>query len=878
MKRIFYFLAAVAALASVSCSKSDEINAPVENKLVPATISAVVDNTKASADVLGKITWEEGDEIAVVLNSNEAYTFTLVSGAGTNTATFSGLCPEGSIPAEFNKAIYPASAYADGNVTVASEQNIAADATCDPSALILNGVMDSESLHFAPAVGGVQFDVPAGVSSVALSTDKGTFSATVPAAGKYFIFVPEGEYKGISAIAVMGGNTYGYTSTKNMTVSCGKILNLGDLSEKVAPVTVITDAASLQAYLSNPATDGLIMNDIDLAGVTLTPCESLEKTLNGLHHSLTNWNATQPLIHNVTANGAVANITVDNTCNFTVPNEANNGDEAWYAYLVGRNDGIVGNCINNAPITLDITDAPAANFKVAGLVGGTTGSDSTPHYLANCENNGAVTVRMKNMGKTLYCGGVTGQESRPTVENCKNTADVKVYVYNDGEAKSWSNVYLGGTLGSANNSGSVKNCENTGEVYFYLDKPQTGAYPNVGGVTSYTAAYLTDCVNRGNVSFVSGKNVSVTRPAVGGVAGYISKKATGCNNYGKVLLSGDKFGATTSVSSGGTGGTGQPCVGGVFGNAGHVKNTDKSVAELTVAIEDCHNYGTVELINPNTTTWVGIGGVVGYYDGAMTNCSNEAEGLVKVTMGGGQTYSGGVVGVIDIGSKSSFTNCHNKGKVWYVADNSNALGKESTRSYAAGILGAYQAGSKYTMTNCSNTGIIESDNESVMIIGGLAGAWNGHMTGCSSTGSIIVKGVHSITGYIAEIGAISGYANTATYTWENNTVGGTITIENASGAADVGTVFGAQGGAATIAGVEINTVISAPGCNVGYVIGSTRAAAVTVTLGAEDKPVTISPKCSLNGVAASETTIENKLAGRLASGATINATNVIIGE
>lgn len=884
MKQIFRtFAVAFAFVAAASCAK--EVANPAENqdavKLVPATIEASIDATKATAASDGKVTWQENDAIAVWVDGTK-YEMTLTAGAGTKQATFKGELPDGGM---ISAAVSPASAATatPGVPAPVFKQTIAAGATCDPAALIMSaGAPADNALVFKNACGAGRFTLPgAGFSSISVYCDEGEVEVTLPATeGTFDVFLPAATYTNILiAATTLTGVTYGVQLPKDLTIKRSVITNLGTLAGEIC--AVITSAGELQAYLSAPATNAFIVKDINLADVDLTPCESLEYTLDGMGHSLKNWNTSSPMIITLAEGATVQNITIADNCTLTVPNKSNISDtEGYYAFLVGSNCGNIISCVNNADVTFEPGAGFACNMKVAGIAGGTGASAKGTHAIKDCINNGKITVTTVNMGKTLYCGGVAGQESYATAIGCVNNGNVTVTVNNDGESKSWSNVYLGGVLGTGNNGGEIiEDCINNGDVTLYIDKPQTGAYPNVGGVTSYTATVMKNCVNTGNVSMLTGAHVSITRPAVGGVAGYISKEATGCVNEGIVVLKGDKFGATSSVTAGGTGGTGHPCVGGVFGNAGHSKEKNDAGtsvgSELVVAVTDCINKGTVEYDSPNSATWVSVGGIVGYYNGTMTGCSSTAEALVKVIMGGAQTYSGGLVGSVNIGSKSSFINCVNNGKVWYVADNSNELGKATTRSYVAGILGAYQAGSKYVMTDCTNNGEVRSDNASTMIVGGLAGAWNGHMTGCKSLGDIVVNNATDIDGYRSEIGGISGYANTATYNWEDNAIDCNITVTGGK-SVDVGGVFGAQGGAAVIAGTSVKVHIEAEGANQGAVLGSTRAAAVAVTLGTEEKPLVIKNGTFLQNVWFDQTMLANldKLVGRQVDGASFEYSNV----
>lgn len=106
MKTILKTLVAgAAALAAFACAKAPE-TAPAEETTVTltASIADVSEPTKLAVDNLGKVTWEADDAIRVYMANGEERKFTLSSGAGTATATFTGSIPDGTT-ASF--AIYP---------------------------------------------------------------------------------------------------------------------------------------------------------------------------------------------------------------------------------------------------------------------------------------------------------------------------------------------------------------------------------------------------------------------------------------------------------------------------------------------------------------------------------------------------------------------------------------------------------------------------------------------------------------------------------------------------------------------------------------------------------------------------------------------------
>ena len=245
--------------------------------------------------------------------------------------------------------------------------------------------------------------------------------------------------------------------------------------------------------------------------------------------------------------------------------------------VVGKNSGSNGSvekCHNTGSVS-------GSREDVGGVVGDNEGT------VENCYNTGAVS------GSGLYVGGVVGQNSGP-VENCYNTGSGSV-----------SGNFVGGVVGW-NDSGTVKNCYNIGEV------SGTG----VGGVVGENSGGSTveNCYNTGKVSGNSNQ--------VGGVVGWNdSGTVKNCYNTGTVTGTDDY-------------------VGGVVGwniSSGNVKN--------------CYNTGSVS--GPDSGTGDRVGGVVGYNSGTVKNCYNTG------TVTGTDDYAGGVVGL----NNGNVTGCYNTGSV-----------------------------------------------------------------------------------------------------------------------------------------------------------------------------------------------------------------------
>ena len=352
---------------------------------------------------------------------------------------------------------------------------------------------------------------------------------------------------------------------------------------------------------------------------------------------------------------------------------SNAGQFYWFADKANNDSANYGNA--NAVLTANITVnsdlLKSLTFDNGKVTNGNCFRSWTP--IGNNSNNYTGTFDGNN--KTI--SGLYFNEIR--------TDDIGLFGY-VGSGGSISNVTVidsyfngrydvGGVCGK--NQGTIKNCNNKGEV------SGTGNY--VGGVCGYNyaksgTATIENCDNTGKVSSKSSK--------VGGVCGYNyvnSGTATikNCNNAGEVS-------ANSSV-------------GGVCG-CNEVENG-------TATIENCDNTGKVSGTSSN------VGGVCGLNNGTIKNCNSKAE------VSGKHQFTGGVCGYnYSESGTGTITNCYNKGRV------NGAL-------TAGGVCGLNEEGS---IKKCYNTGAVISTNYEV---GGVCGQNNAYnkpatITNCYNTGAV----------------------------------------------------------------------------------------------------------------------------------------------
>ena len=730
------------------------------------------------------------------------------------------------------------------------------------------------------------------------------------AEGKVVIYVavPAGKYtNGFTVKVATDAGTMSKTVGKSsiITVERNKIYTLPALtySSNEAGAIEITDATTLQAFLTAvnkgnysayKAGNGEVQlgADIDMKGVvTITPAASFDGVFNGRGYKLKNWTSNGTALFTQTVAGSVVkNIVIDASCSMDVSKAA----AGYKAFVVAENFGTVSGCSNYAKMKFAPTADLTAQYMIGSIVG--KSGNQTTALVTNCYNEGNLTVTIPSMtGASYYFGGVVGNTSGKagsiSMSYCINKGAVTVTI--DG-SNGLKNTYIGGVSGSCNHGGIINNCVNEGNVDLTIANVSERSYIHIGGVMSYTACDVNDCKNYGDVhlhatGYKDEKNPTLTRPAIGGIAGYLNGDVTGCENHGHVLLQGTNgawFGKTeVNPNTAGIGKMTRPVIGGVCGSLGYpsgtyiitnedTKKTDTIVINVKPrTIKNCQNYGMVELENPASMVYVPIGGVVGFPTGIVSNCTNH--GYIHVINGGRQTYLGGVVGCV-LAPSNTFENCINYGEIYFEKSNVEALEQTTIRSYIGGVMGGYNTtGQDNSVTGCDNHGYVHSDAKAVTIVGGVFGSLHGTITNCINRGPVTMlnatytEKTNTETGkveiYASELGGIVGYTNCPkanTVLMDGCESYGKIT-NNSDANNDTGALIAAIGGAKTIQNCIVDCEIeSSADTNVGLVIGSTRVAAVAVTIGAEGLPITIKNTTTINGEAVTAADIEAE-GGRL---------------
>ena len=564
-------------------------------------------------------------------------------------------------------------------------------------------------------------------------------------------------------------------TTDGVTLKGGEVLAMPTLTYKgeAQKGIVIRTAAELVAFHAaakagdysaylNDEDEVVLGADIDMTGVDWEwTAGDFAGTFNGKGYKIKNWTADRPLFCNVT--GTLKNIIIDKSCTFTAATESmtSTGDKqcAFIAEKINPTGKAI-NCTNFGDVTA--SEINNGTHRVAGLFGAGYG------LISDCRNYGNITVtNNKNFEKNLMVGGIVAYYNtnaqtkdyfgKDFLVNCANYGNITVEFPETVQPK---NVYVGGVLGTTAyhkstevvNHGRITDCYNFGNVKYHFKKLAGGTYGNVGGVIGYAEANIQYCCNYGKVEYtvpVGERTVGGTRPGVGGVVATATYTVFYCENYGEVYVEGVWAGGTDGNA--GAGAYAGAVFGGVVGCAGIFEVTDS-----TDKVKNCTNYGKFTtkyycLATGGTAT--SQGGVVGYSQMAVEDCSNE--GVVDINTYNKNTYVGGVVG----NSPYNVTRCDNNGNVSLTLMGMTA----ETASFRAGGVVGYCT---KTVSDCHNTGTVTTNCDGVektgITIYSASVVGDGYVIdGCSNSGSNTTN-IKTKTAYnVLYTAGIAGYSRTS---------------------------------------------------------------------------------------------------------------------
>ena len=232
------------------------------------------------------------------------------------------------------------------------------------------------------------------------------------------------------------------------------------------------------------------------------------------------------------------------------------GMNSWGKKFAGSFDG-QGHKISNLFINYIGTNT---QIPYKGLFGYVEGSNSKHAVIQNLTVQGNMVLTSSKNVSGAYSGGVIGRADYADITNVHSEVNVTVKRVGG----NWDN--LGGLVGYANNSTTIKDCSNSGDVTGY--RYAGGIAGNLSGNSS-----IINCTNSGNVTCagsgaagmaanvgngcaitgcVNSGTIKSTGANVGGIAGDVAKaEISNCYNSGKIDCSQSTSGAVAGRAAAG---------------------------------------------------------------------------------------------------------------------------------------------------------------------------------------------------------------------------------------------------------------------------------------------------------------------------------------
>lgn len=775
MKSMFRFMvAAFAMVATMACSEVfDEPNIERPTELERIVVNVDGEGTRTFIGDDGKsVNWCEDDVIAIY-DGVGIREFTIVEGSvDGKSASFEG---EVAVGATTLRAIYPYSAVelVDGElqVTALTEQQLdgrnvsdgamlsVAEFERDADAFTFNNVMgflrvnitkddvSSIIVNGANVAGTVKLsadgtiaEVVDGKNGVTLKPADATF-----AVGTYYVALlpgttPAGEFKmtfvreGAAALEMVAKGEI------SVPRNAGFNVEYAPAAEKI----VITDAATLEQFLSvadslDEATVVEVLNDIDLQGVTLTSAPSFAGKLVGNGYAIMNWTSDGVALFE-TLSGRVNNLRLAPSCSLTAADE-----KGAFGFIAKHmtSTATLNYVENYADVTLTSTlyGAGSSQWDDAVYFGVLVGESYGT--LNGCVNKGNVTISSTPTGGDergiVYVGGVAGKADG-LVNSCQNSGDISYSVTGRG-----GYLFMGGVVGGTTvvaldendtSYGTIRNCKNTGALYHTFDQQIIGSgnaksnYINLAGVAGYWIGTVENCVNGASDNAEAGKiqlaapvletgeGYSAAGVSVAGVSCYAYDVAKDCTNYGSIEVDGSFGPGYESYPGGGNKEDGGAFIAGVVAQVGAF---DTAIASHEIT--NCHNYGTMDINLPITSTsgtnyksYHYVGGVVAYANATANNLTNNA--AITVASQGTMNYMGGVIGVTD----EDASNLTNNGNIVFSISRTGGNQLNNANQLFGGVIG-YNTGDQLTNVVNNNPVSLTVNNTNQKIrFGGVAGS------------------------------------------------------------------------------------------------------------------------------------------------------------
>ena len=403
-----------------------------------------------------------------------------------------------------------------------------------------------------------------------------------------------------------------------------------------------------------------------------------------------------------------------------------------YMYIGGISGTLVSagkieGCTNHALLLSNVLGtATNSTFDMGGILGG---GQSSKVEIKDCVND--AEIKLDNSSTTAAVvsarnalGGIVGNVSTTgsIVSGCSNSG--KVWTNNNASG-SYGFIHIGGTVGHAADTCSVKDCINSGEILCQNPGAAISAYVDLGGIVGCSIAPITiegttadATLNTGAVTVAQASSaILYARNTQGGIIGYSKgndTKIIKCKNTAKIYC--NLTGVTANNRPSYTGG-----IVGLIANMSYSSNAASKLGTVSgVEISNCNNAGEVNSSNYNNKlgnkTAPFAGGLAGLVCGISTSKAYIHDCTVSSkTMYAYRGMSGGLVAYANLCT---------------IKDCSTAADMSGTNASVAGVGGVIGRMFDSSLENCTFSGKIAKAKN----IGGLVYTMSEQTTGSTITG------------------------------------------------------------------------------------------------------------------------------------------------
>ena len=311
------------------------------------------------------------------------------------------------------------------------------------------------------------------------------------------------------------------------------------------------------------------------------------------------------------------------------------------------------------------------------------------------------------------------------------------------------------------NTGTISGCTNKGIVTsvneaFVSDVAEVHNDRAIGTIAAVSTGRIVSCVNEGTITIAPESVSTYALQYIGGVAGKASATADvnaleSCTNNGAVTF--DAPFSSKLFIGGVCGGT--PAGAGTFGDYGVFK-TLKNIADVTLIVPTASSIAS---------TYINLGGVIGYAEADLDDCDNGGAVSVELTAepaSASHAYQrpsiAGVAGTV----LYNVANCDNAGSI--------------------NVTGAFTSGSE------DSIGAGQYNASSIAGVVALAGCEGNTVSGCNNTGALTLDlNAHSASKSNIYLGGVVGYTLSAVTSCVNE---GAMNVDNSMRAGYVGGIVG----------------------------------------------------------------------------------------